>query len=850
MLREFSQISLRHFTAHKLRTFLTVLGVALGISATIGMWLVEGTASRIFEHIVDGLQGKAQLEVSNGQSGIAEDLLDPIKALPGVEVATGAVRGFVPVATLKGERLFVFGVDLLADSKVHQYELRSSGNGATFKDPLVFLAQPDSVALTSEFLKRHSLKQGDKIRVSGTVGAVNLTIRGELGVSKGPATLFNGRLALMDVFAAERLFGFNHRFSEIDVVPKAGASLAVRAALLKVVGERGGVESTVERERALDRDMAGFRSAYTFAGILAVVIGIYLIFNTMTIAVAQRRREIGILRAVCMRRGELLRLIALESMLIGGLGAVLGIALGYGFAQAILPALAALMQGQEFIRDLRLSAQVGPMLWAVVLGLVSALVASLLPAREAVSVQPVEAIRGYSGSVNSGELYRWAGFAGAGCICAAMLSWLMRDWAPAVMINQIGLLAGVSLLAPAVVRSLALRTERVFSFSSSPLMALAGRNIATNLSRITISASALAVSIAGAVGAATILSSMHVDLTKQIDLGFGDVDLIIASTPGSFNPGDSSDWLPLPRSVVGELAELSGVARVTAERWLRVPLGDGESELVVNDFNSGSLRRPPDVIKGRLAEPGRGEVFVGEQVARRLGLDVGSELKLKTPGGGAAFRVSGIAYDASIAGWIGLPTSVYRQLWKDDTVNQILLRLKPGADLDAVSDEIRNRFGDRYALTLLATGRFRREAGQALSMAMAGAYPINAMAIAIALLGVVNSLMATILARTREFGVLRATVAKRSELLAMIVAEAATIGLGSGVLGVSVGSFMGYAYVRGAFPILFHHVPAYSYPFGAAAFALVGAVVLSSLAGYFPGRRAARLKIVEALAYE
>src|SRR5712692_10445923 len=103
MLREFRQISLRHFAAHKLRTVLTITGVALGIAATIGMWLVEGVGSRIFEHVVDELQGKAQLAISNGQAGLPEDLLETVKAQTGVEAAVGSVRGFVPVRNLKGE---------------------------------------------------------------------------------------------------------------------------------------------------------------------------------------------------------------------------------------------------------------------------------------------------------------------------------------------------------------------------------------------------------------------------------------------------------------------------------------------------------------------------------------------------------------------------------------------------------------------------------------------------------------------------------------------------------------------------------------------------------------------------
>lgn len=849
MLSSFARITLRHFARHKLRTLLTIMGVALGLAAIIGMWLVESVASRAFEHAVTATAGRAQLQIDNGQVGVHEQLLEQVSALPQVDAAAPSVQGFLSVAGLRGETIYVMGIDLLADAKVRDYQFESSKREASISDPLVFLAQPDSVALTREFMARYRLKPGDHLEVHSASGLKQLTVRGVLDMHKGPAQIFDGRLAVMDIFAAQRLFGLDHRFTRIDIVAAPRANIATLAArLTRVVAGRAIVDRPASRGKQFEKMMSGFASAYTFAGALAVIIAIYLIFNTMMISVTQRRREMGILRSLGMRRGELLALIALESLLLGGLGSLAGIVLGVGFARVVSPAANRLLtQSSGGTYGTLMRPEV--VLWGFALGIGSAMIAALLPAREAVKARPVEAMARWS--PQAAAHYRKLTLAGIVCFAIAIALWLRAEALPlsamtVALATQVSVLVGVSLMAPQVVMTFAAAVDTRLGIGGAPLPALACRSIVSNSRRVAVSAAAFAVSVTGAIGMATILSSVNLDLSHQLDLGFAGIDLLVAAPAGTFNPANSANLLPLPASLPAEIAAVPGVSKVAAENWVGIEYRGMPTNIVVSD---GELRKT-DILQGRYPVPGSDEIQIGEVIARRGNLHPADFLTLRTPRGETHLRITGIGFDASGSGWIGINRALYQRLWRDDKINQILVAIKPGADLQRVSSEIRSRFGEGDGIVVLAARDFENEAKTALSGAVAAAYPINVICISIALLGLINSLVATVLDHTRELGILRATAATRTQLIWVVVIEAATVGIAAGVTGTLAGSLDGFLYMRGVFPALFSHTPLYAYPTGAAMFTFIAAIVLSAVAGYFPGRTAAQLKIVESLSYE
>ena len=627
MISTFTRVSLRHFRHHKLRTAITVTGAAFGVAAMVGIRLVNETASRSFDRSIGALAGKTALQVSNGDVGVPEELLDELKAVPDIGPLVGTVHGFVPLVSVPGERLYILGVDLLADEALRDYNPASTK--VTVEDPLIFLAQADSVALTSQFMDARGLAEGDSIRIQTPGGHKDLTIRATLAVTSGPATLFNGRIAVMDVFAAQRLFNLDRRFTEIDIGAPRGPSAALREdEIARVVGGRGVVERPERRGETLERLLAGTRVAFTVGALLANVLGLYLIFNALMTAVAQRQREFGVLRCLGMRRRQVFVMVVLESLVLGLLACVLGVPLGLAFARIIWSGYAASVSSRFLpVEELPLRLQGMPVLWAVASAFLIALGASILPTREAVRVQPRDALRPpETAQGDRGASYRFPFLIGVALLAARVLLPVLHGAFPGLpltTLNQVGdlaILVAVSLMAPALVRAVASRVEGVVGYSFGPLVAIASRNIMTNVRRIAVTAAALLVSLAAAIGIATITAGFQSSFSEVIDSDFARLDLGVSS--GSQFTGPSAT--PVPRHLAEAIAALPSVGGVDASRWVKIPYGGLLTYLVARDtrvYQEGLrtltlLEGDRDTVLRRLAQGDA--VFVSEVFARRF----------------------------------------------------------------------------------------------------------------------------------------------------------------------------------------------------------------------------------------
>ena len=856
----FRRVSLRHFAGHKVRTGLTVGGIALGVAVVVAMRLMHASVAASYERTIEKIAGKAALQITNGDVGVPEELLEEVKRVPGVRTAAASVQGFVGLPAFPGERLYVFGIDLLADQQLRDYQYGAAE--ATVEDPLVFLAQPDSIAPSTQFLAATRLAIDDRLTVLAASGARDLTIRASLDVRTGPASLFAGRFAVMDVFAAQRLFEFDKRFSEIDVGITENADVTtLKAALERAVAGRGIVEEPGARGQTLEKMLTSNRYGMTLSAMLAVVVGLYLIFNTMMVTVAQRGREIGCLRALGMRRSEVLRMIFLEALALGVFGCALGVPLGWALARGMAQAFAVNLSGIYMmpidvptLRLDRASAALG-----VVLGMASAAIAAIVPARESVTIHPLEALRPSGRRTDSASRYGRAAAAGIVLIALVAIIWTSRGVLPlsrnaSGSIAILGLLIGGSLLVPAAVRAFALRAEPVLSRLLGPVGSLASRAIVDHIGRVAITCSAFLVSLAGALAIATWLSSFQRTLQVWMDGLFSNIDLVISAGAKPL----SNDAMPLPGSLADEIATLPEIARVDPVRILKVVHeGTPTNIIAVNGRLWLEGLRRPTLIDGdpRTAFPAmeKGEaVAVNEAFVLRYKKRVGDVIALPSPSGEVKLRIAATYFDPGMGdlGIVLMDRALYRRLWRDDTLSFIEPALAPGADRARLMETIRNRWGAKHGLFVVTIEQFRGEANELLNQTMMIAYPLVGISIAIALLGVVNSLIASVLDRIREIGVLRAVGATRAQVARSIVVEATIIGLLGGVLAIGVGSVLGFVQIDVLFRGMFGMTVLYRYPTAAAVFSLAAALVLAAAAGYLPGRSAGRIEIVKALEYE
>ena len=280
---------------HVLRSVLTVAGIVLGVAVFVGMHAADQSVLGAFHRTVDRIAGAAQLQVTAGDAGFDEEVLERVQSVPEVRVAVPVIEA-VAETGMKGQgNLLILGVDMTGDRSLRDYDLES-GEEAVIDDPLVFLAQPDSIMVTREFAARNRLAIDSRLPMGTIEGEKQFTVRGIMK-SGGMAQAFGGNLAVMDIYAAQKVFGRGRRFDRIDLAVKEGVSVEqCRAALEKLLGPSLTVDQPSGRGAQFENMIRSYSIGMNITSLFALFIGMFIIYNSFAIAVTQRRYEIGILR--------------------------------------------------------------------------------------------------------------------------------------------------------------------------------------------------------------------------------------------------------------------------------------------------------------------------------------------------------------------------------------------------------------------------------------------------------------------------------------------------------------------------------------------------------------------------
>ncbi|HEX2932650.1 MAG TPA: ABC transporter permease, partial [Candidatus Binatia bacterium] len=573
MLRLLLSISWRHAARHRLRTALTLFGVALGVAVIVAIAIVNRSLSTSFQSTIDQIAGKAVLQVANGESGIAESLFPTVRDTPGVADVAPAVEGFLPVTTAPGERLFVYGVDFLTDFAMRDHQFADSQ--FAFDQALDFIAQADSVAITESLSRRLNLPIGSTVNLLTSEGKKDYTVRALLK-EQGTAKVFGGSFALMDLPIAQKAFGKQGKLDVVDLTIEDGARIET---VQQRLGERLKGAAEVERPRKrgeqIELLLTSFRVGLFFVSLIALFVGFFLIYNTMSVSVTQRRREIGTLRCLGMKRGELLRLIVAEALLLALTGSWVGAVLGWLLARAALVAvgetvgnlfsLIDLVGGNLSLRDAVL---------ALSCGVAVAVLAALHPAVEAILVSPIENARQAAWKPAGRRGTSWANRLGIACFVLAPLLLVL---APTVggpverfsvgVFGMLVFLLGLAFFCPLLI-AFAVRwfwqsAVRLPGISWAETR-LASDSLRRNPVRSGITVATLVISLAAIFTIAAFVSSVRGSLLAWVDQ-MVTADLIVSSGARTAGPRN----VPLREDLVPALKGIPGVQIVDLYRLIR-----------------------------------------------------------------------------------------------------------------------------------------------------------------------------------------------------------------------------------------------------------------------------------------
>jgi putative ABC transport system permease protein len=839
-------ISWPYARKHLLRTMLTAAGIVLGVAVFVGMHTANQSVLAAFHRTIDRIAGQTQIQISAGEPGFDEDVLEKVQNVREVRAAAPVIEA--TVAT-NGGNLLILAVDMLGDRSLRTYDLE--GDDA-IDDPLVFLAQPDSLIVTKPFAAEHNLAINSKIPMRTMQGEQVFVVRGIMKPG-GLASAFGGNLAIMDIYSAQKMFGRGRRFDRIDVALQDGVSLADGVEKLRAaIGPGFQIEPPSSRGEQFEATSHIYALASNITSVFALFIGMFIIYNTFAIAVTQRRSEIGILRALGATRGQIRTLFLTESAITGLIGTLAGVAFGIAMARGMAGYIGGLLEEVYGVAQRAESITVEPWLIgaAIVMGVVTSLIAGVLPARAAAYIDPVKALqKGRHQSLGEGEnrTRRRIAFA---CVAASGLALVFNRITPIFYAGYVLAVLAAVLMAPAAALWLAHALRPALARLRPVEGTLAADSLIQGPRRTSGTVAALMLSLALVISLGGLARSSYNAISDWMRIALNP-DLFVTTaetvTARSF---------VFPASLGDGLRKIAGVDEVQLVRSVRVLVKDTPVMIVAGDIASIARRAQIPALEGnteemyRIASEGKG-VVASENFTRLHSAKMGDVLEIPAPAGVLRIPIVGVTRDFSDQqGSILMARDLFVKYWHDDSVNVFRIYVKPGANTAAVRKEILDTYGGQQRLFVLTNSDLRNYVTRVTDQWFGLTYVQIAVAVLVAVLGIVNALTVSITDRRREIGVLRAVGGLRQQIRHTVWMEASAIGVIGLVLGFVLGAVQLYYSVEIARRDLIGIDVGYAYPFQTAL--ALAPIILSAafLAALAPGESAVRGSLVEALEYE
>ena len=844
-------ISWPYVRKHLLRTILTMAGIVLGVAVFVGMNTANRSVLSAFSQTVDRIAGRTELQVSAGGIGFAEDILETVQAASTVAIAVPVIEAVVET-NIRGEgSLLVLGVDLTGDRSLRDYDLEGGENSA-IDDPLVFLAQADSLIVSTEFADHNQLRIGSPLVLGTAGGDRRFTVRGIMK-SGGLTSAFGGSLAIMDIYAAQRMFGRGRTFDRIDLTVTPGRTIAdCERELQTRLGPGFQVEPPASRGQHFEEMIAGYSLMMRISSLFALFVGMFIIYNSFAIAVAERRSEIGILRALGATRAQIRWLFLSEGALTGMAGSALGLFAGGLMARGMAATV------ETLVTDLYGIAQAGgevvasPALLAaaMAIGITTSIIAALVPAAAAAGVDPVQALqKGKFQRLSARESRVRARLAAAlsvvSIICLAIGG---SRW---MFYTSYGLAITVALLlTPALSLRLARAIRPVLQWVRPVEGVLAADSLVQAPRRTSGVVAALMLSLALVVSFAGIGRASRASILGWVESEL-DPDLWVMASQDI-----SVRTIRFPPTMAPELAAIPGVARVHMLREDRVVFRRTPVMLLALDLTANVEKIRMKTVEGditpmlRLVAAGEG-LLVSDNLAQLQHLSRGDMLELPAPGGLIRLPIVGVIVDYSDQlGTILIARSVFQRYWHDDSVNFFRVYITPDAQVPEVKRLILERYAGERRVFILNNDELKKYILRITNQWFGLTYVQVAVAVLVALFGIVNTLTVSITDRRRELGVLRAVGGMNGQIRRTIWMEALSIG----VIGLALGFGLGAINLYYVLEIVRQDVIGMrlEYQFPALVALMVVPMMLAAafLAAIWPAETSVRGSLVEALEYE
>jgi putative ABC transport system permease protein len=841
---------------------LSTFGIMLGVATILAISITNQTALESVKRLFSDTAGKANLIIVNAESdksGLSSQVLRKVQEIAEIEAAVPTVH----INTLLADQvntpeiglsffgsdiggLTLYGINPGQDTQVRDYSIVEG----------VYLSQdPNSteVVLVENFAEDNDIQIGKSIEIVTGDGIETLNVVG-LMAKEGPGQLNNGAFGIIQLPTAQKYYYREDELDQIDIVVDPNYEEKtkleqVKSKIQQIVGEEFSVIYPASQGERMTQMLESYQIGLNFLSGTALFVGIFLIYNAFSMTVVERTREFGMLRTIGMTRAQVTRQVLIEAAVLGVIGSLLGIMLGIFMARG----LSRLM---ELLIDQSLTGIQVPqdaIFVGIFIGIFAAIVAAAIPAFQAGRISPLEALR-IRGNVKEGWFIKRSWIIGALLLLISIVILILNPFPYDVQFRMgsvvvFSLFIGGTLIIPGSVRI----WERILRPFIRVLYGSSGRLGSSNIQRAklrtTLTVAALMIGVAMIIIVWVMTGSFKGDLDEWLE-GYIGGDLYVTSS------------LPIGRDVWKKLEALPGVAGATPVRYFEVTWKVDQSNdenLVFMALDPYSYNQVTSFVfsemgtdeTGALNELAGGDsIFISSVLAEKYFLEPGDQITLLTKTGERQFNIAAVVVDYYNQGLVinGSWVDMNRYFRLKDA-NAFLVKIEQGYDSLQVQELIEDRYGKIERLVVASNQSLLDRVTGLLNQAF-GMFDVLALiAMFVGFLGIMNTLTMNVMERTQEIGMLRSVGMTRSQVIFMVLAESAQIGLIGGIFGVIFGVILAWIFMLAMTAMSGYRLD-FILPPDRILIAIVIAVLVSQVAALLPAIRAARLRILEAIQYE
>jgi len=762
----------RALARHPWQYVLAVAGVALGVAVILGVDLAGASARKAFDVSREIVTGRATHQVLPRAAGLDDRLYVTLRALPEVQAAAPVVEGGIGLPG--GRRATLLGIDPFAEAPFRDELAAASGE----IDVGALLARPAAVALPASLASDLGVGVGDRLEAVAAAGPVALEVAGVLRPDPTREAALSG-FVYADIATAQELLGSVGRLSRIDLKLSGEGAAAVAD---RLPGDAELVETAARASSTFAMTRA-FRINLTALSLLALLVGAFLIYSTLTFLVLRRTRTLGVLRSLGVDRRGVAGSVLLEALAVGVPGTLAGLALGAALGSGLTGLVVRTMDDLYFrlsVGEVAVSAW--PFAKAAALGIGASVLSGLGPALMAARTPPRAVLS--RASMERRTRRRLPRLALAAAASLAVAAVLLAAGRQSLLVSFAGLFGVFLLAVPAATAGLMSLVERWLPARSPLPLRMAVRGTSASLSRTGVAVSALSVAVATVIGVGLMVGSFRASVESWLS----------STLMADFYLSVDRAWCEAQGGVDGlsaALAAVPGVQEVTSSQRRRLPTGTEDIRLRAVDAGERGLRVPivagdPEAIRARF-ETGRA-VMVSEPWAARRGTRVGDSLNLPTPAGPRDFPVVGIFRDyTSDRGVVALHRDAYARLWNDACAEGLGVVLDPGADPRAARRGIEAVIPPASGIPLTANADLRAASLAVFDRTFTVTRVLQLLVGIVAFLGMLSALQALQLERVRETAVLRALGWLPRQLRSLALTQTGLLGFAAGLFAIPTG---------------------------------------------------------------